>query len=1031
MNFHNQLFRILTYIIVSAGYLCGSLLYGTGVATAALSINNNSKLEFNNTGFSDTKSLNETLKGLLTIGDLVNGKLIVEKISQKINSENLPDSTLAESYYYLGIYQLLTRSYKEAIHYLTLCISVKEKNKKIDNLYARALYNLSVAFANLGELNEFEYYASKSLKVGKTIYGESSPVLLNSYLSLISAYTDLKEYEKAITNSNIALTIANQNSKAISPTVLADLYFNLGVCSYRLADYSKAKIYFDKTESIYKNSKLDHDESYINVLNGFAINYNSLGLTSESAEYYDKGVRLAILKNSPLALNLINSYSIFLGNRGHVEKGEKLLRDALTRAKATYSQNPHNYFEVLNNYSNYLLEYMSDTKRSIENYILCLSYLKNNNQDLLLKTSVCIGYSRALEKAGKSEKALEVIHSLLFPERGDATFSGNFANPAFETLKPDNTSLKILNLKYNILWDIYRKKADERILEAASNTSELIVSLLDKARINISEEDSRLILGDKYRDSYLHAIRDFNLLYNISHNRQYLEKAFEYSEKSKVAGLLTSTRELKAAQFHIPSEIGDIERDLQREISLINAHISEESSSQKPNMTLISNWKENLLNYSRKRDSLILVIEKKYPEYYAIKYNTQMAGLKDIPSIVGHNGNYINYVLSDTVLYTFIVNRRYQQILAIPVDSSFFNCIRKFRLLLSMPSPSDDAYLKFNEFQTIGYTLYKKLIEPIKPYLISDRILISPDNILSYLPFETIPSSTLAGGGIRYKDISYLMDSYDISYTYSATFAAESVKKEYGRNNKLIAFAPDYPEPIDIQSTLMSRQGGMGVLNDLPFARQEAKYVSDLTGGKLFENSKAKESVYKRESGKYDIIHLAMHTLLNDKDPMHSTLIFSRGNDSPQDGFLKTYEVYGIPLKAKMVFLSSCNTGSGLLYSGEGILSLARGFIYSGSQSVVMSMWEIEDKSGTEIVEKFYDNLRKGYSKSVSLKRARMTFLKNADQLRSHPYFWATLVVYGNNTPLYYPRKLIIIPSAILIILGLLAGVYYRKRKYS
>ena len=52
-----------------------------------------------------------------------------------------------------------------------------------------------------------------------------------------------------------------------------------------------------------------------------------------------------------------------------------------------------------------------------------------------------------------------------------------------------------------------------------------------------------------------------------------------------------------------------------------------------------------------------------------------------------------------------------------------------------------------------------------------------------------------------------------------------------------------------------------------------------------------------------------------------------------------------------MVVLSSCNTGTGFLYSGEGILSLARGFIYSGSQSVVMSMWEIEDKSGTEIVE--------------------------------------------------------------------------------
>jgi CHAT domain-containing protein len=174
-----------------------------------------------------------------------------------------------------------------------------------------------------------------------------------------------------------------------------------------------------------------------------------------------------------------------------------------------------------------------------------------------------------------------------------------------------------------------------------------------------------------------------------------------------------------------------------------------------------------------------------------------------------------------------------------------------------------------------------------------------------------------------------------------------------------------------------------------------------------------------------------MHTLLNDKDPMHSTLIFSQAKDSLEDGYLKTYEIYGIPLKAKMVVLSSCNTGTGQLYSGEGILSLARGFLYSGSQSVIMSMWEIEDKSGTDIVEMFYKNLKKGYPKSVALKKARITFLNNADQLRAHPYFWSALVVYGNNSSIFYSLKLkvtIIIGFSILL---LSLGYYFWKRKYS
>jgi hypothetical protein len=62
--------------------------------------------------------------------------------------------------------------------------------------------------------------------------------------------------------------------------------------------------------------------------------------------------------------------------------------------------------------------------------------------------------------------------------------------------------------------------------------------MLEKVRINISEEESRLFLGDRYSDSYLNAIRDFNLLYEKTANHKFLEKAFEFSEKSKVAGLL-------------------------------------------------------------------------------------------------------------------------------------------------------------------------------------------------------------------------------------------------------------------------------------------------------------------------------------------------------------------------------------------------------------------------------------------------------------------------------------------------------------
>ena len=189
--------------------------------------------------------------------------------------------------------------------------------------------------------------------------------------------------------------------------------------------------------------------------------------------------------------------------------------------------------------------------------------------------------------------------------------------------------------------------------------------------------------------------------------------------------------------------------------------------------------------------------------------------------------------------------------------------------------------------------------------------------------------------------------------------------------------------------------------------------------------------MYKNTAGKFDIIHLAMHTLINNENPTLTKMLFSKSGESDDNFGLNVYEIYEIPLIAKMVVLSSCNTGSGYLHRGEGVLSLARGFIYSGSKSVVMSLWEVNDKSGTDIVKSFYRHIKNGSKKSEALRNARIEYLKTAGQFRSHPYFWSTLVVYGDDSPLYISAAtktmIIIIPA--LLIPGIV--IYFRNRRYS
>ncbi len=965
--------------------------------------------------------------------DLDSIVFLIYRIKKNTDSIVIESKIKSDSFYLTGVYYLLTNNLTSALSNFQESIGIREKLKISDLRLGRATYNMGKTFRELGNFQSAIESQKKALHIFTSLYGDQSIELIDPYLSMSSSYIEIHQHEIAISCLNTAMSIANTKTDSISPASIANLYDNLGASYSKLTDFVKAKIYYERALSIYNDLHINNGISYINLINSLASTYKSLGLLDKSVEYYEMGVELALemTENSSYSFNIVNNYATTLAKSGNISKGEELIKLLIKKAAVDSVKMSQLYNQALYNYAEFLGEYKFDFNMSLVYYSLCMDYTQRNPDDLLLKSNIYTGYAQSLAQSGEYLKAIGIIQELITSSYKTEEATGDFNNPDINTIKPDLRSLNLFRTKHLVLSNLDKKSNNLKFLEASASTAELIVALLEKMRINISEDDSRLILGDRYRDAYFAAIGDYHKLYSITSDKKYLEKVFEFSEKAKVAGLLTSTRELKAIQFRIPPDIANYEFRLKNEIGVLHSRINEASFRNKPDKSVLKTLSENLLKNIRLRDSLILVIEHNFPEYYAIKYNTRVASLNDINHIVGRNGNYINYLLSDTVLYIFVANRKFKQIIATKVSSDLLKNIEKYRNLLTKPVPSEDAFASFKQYNDTGFDLYKTLIEPILPFLISERLIISPDNILSYIPFETLPSGEFSDTKQLYRSVPYVMDNFDISYTYSATFMAETDRENYGFKNKVMAFAPDYPGNIDIQSVYLSRQVQSGVLHDLPYARLEAQYVTDITGGKLYENSEASESSFKKESGNYNILHLAMHTLLNDRDQMNSALIFSAGSDTLEDRFLKTYEIYGMPLKAKMVVLSSCNTGSGILYSGEGILSLARGFIYSGSQSVVMSMWEIEDRSGTEIVKMFYSNLKKGYSKSVALRKARTKYLKNSDQLRSHPYFWSTLVVYGNNDPLYYNRYWILAAVILFIVILLTVVFYQRRRRYS
>ncbi len=131
-----------------------------------------------------------------------------------------------------------------------------------------------------------------------------------------------------------------------------------------------------------------------------------------------------------------------------------------------------------------------------------------------------------------------------------------------------------------------------------------------------------------------------------------------------------------------------------------------------------------------------------------------------------------------------------------------------------------------------------------------------------------------------------------------------------------------------------------------------------------------------------------------------------------------------------MAVLSSCKTGVGKLMKGEGVMSLARGFMYAGCPSIVMTLWEVSDKSGARLMEGFYKSLKQGNSKAEALREAKLDFLKNADNLKANPYFWSTYVVIGDSSPLFKKSLAYLywLTAILLIVAGGLLFYFRRQR---
>ena len=556
------------------------------------------------------------------------------------------------------------------------------------------------------------------------------------------------------------------------------------------------------------------------------------------------------------------------------------------------------------------------------------------------------------------------------------------------------------------------------------------IETLNSLKISMQNENSKIFATSTILDVYNEAIYVAKLLYEKTGDMQYLEKSFEFAESSKSFALFSEIKDMEAIEFSdLPHDVKVTEQSLIGEIQGYEELLFEEQLSSEPDSSLIATYKDKIFHLKDDYNDLLQEIEQNYSNYFELKYNPEFITLKELQNRLPYKDALIEYVLTDTMLITYVVDKKGINVFSQEVDPGFSDeCFEYYRILYRQ-NFSNGVHENYRKYADLGRKFYKILVEPCLQYTDRKNLTIVPDGAITYLPFEGFLTGDVDTEYINYLNLPYLIRDYSVGYSHSSTLLFTERIKTKSPEKEVLAFAPKYKNPLDEIETSWNRQADPDFLLPLPGILKEVQSIDETVPSRVFLNEQATESNFKKYASDYSVLHLAMHTIMDDEQPLQSLLAFTNveTSDTLEDNRLYAYEIYNMKLNAQMTVLSSCSSGFGKMQKGEGMMSLARGFIYAGCPSIVMTLWQVSDKSSSELMTSFYRYLKKGRSKQEAMRLAKIDYLASADDLTSNPYFWSGFVVVGDGTPIYRKSGVTYWLMVVAIFAGTLFFLQYRR----
>jgi CHAT domain-containing protein len=772
------------------------------------------------------------------------------------------------------------------------------------------------------------------------------------------------------------------------------LYNDLGVLYYENGNYLQSRNYFTQALDIISKKPVKDDPWVPNIENNMAAASYKLGQYQQAIAIY-KTICSQKRFTSQIFLNLGLAYKAMGNYQQALHWFHQVNTTTLPRV---FNELAHTHLLLQHpDSTGYYLQRFASTgtgNAAPNNTYMGMYHLYRG--DWLI-------YQQQYEAALQSLQQAIIVFSGHFQNNDVRTnpvqFTGTFTSyRLFDALFTKATTFEAL----------YKNTHNETHLQTALETYASAIALLRYIEKSYDTDEAKLFLKKNNQQVYQNAVTVCLQLHALHPNKGYAQQAFVMAERNKASVMYSGVTEKGFSKLPgIDPALLQQERNIKYNL----ARLSIRSDQTQDSATLVS-----LANEKAEYEIQLAQVQHALEHnslYYQLKYQETYPRPDSLQQYLGRQQAVISFYATGNVLNVFVITRSSFKQARIDSFASLQQAITHW--LSALQNAESGRRFKGAPW---GEQLYRQLVKPLQALTDgTTEWIIIPDNILYYLPFESLPAEAGA-------DASTLLETTEISYQFSSRFIVAQAARKQAVHSSLqtLAFAPfaqtgkPFPHPE------------YSFMQHLPASAREIANLPGLS----FTDQQATKEQFLQHLQQYPVVHLATHAIADTGNSAASFIAFYPHSRQPAQDALYLEELYGLNMEGtQLIIISACETGHGQLVNSEGVLSLTRGFAYAGCASMVNSLWKADDEATAAILHQFHTYLQKGYTKSKALRQAKLDYL-HSNALYKTPNYWAHLILTGDNQPLVqavnWYRWLLVIGAVVAVLSGM---VYYKRRKKS